>query len=253
MAFLSLAFVIAAIVAYGEIYAFRASGAYTADGRFIDWRSKRLHVRDLGRASKPPVLLIHGSSANGREFLQNLVPALDQDFRLLVPDRPGAGHSERPFNAARLSQQAAAMAQVLDDAGGAPAIVVGHSFGAPVGLRLAMDRPDLVKGLVLLAPVSHPWDGKTRLHNRLAANPIYGRLFARIVPFVGPAAATDGMQNVFGPQTPPDGYAEATGLSLLFRPATFRANAQDLASINAELAAQASRYPEIDIPTVIFS
>ena len=238
---------------YGEIYATWASRRFPADGDFIDWEGEKLHVRRLGRSSANSVMLVHGASANGREFLTNLAPALASQFNLLIPDRLGAGHSTRPSNGHELAVQAKAMAHVLERSAEAPVVLVGHSFGGAVSLRIALDYPDLVKGVVLLAPASHPWSGKTGLPNRLAANPFHGPAFSRIAPIAGPLLAANGIQNVFAPEPAPDDYQQNLGLPLLFRPRNFRANAQDMSAANAEFKRQSERYGEITKPIIIYS
>ena len=243
----------ALFAAYGEAYSAWASRRFPADGEFIDWENKKLHVRRMGTTNPKTVMLIHGASANGREFLTNLAPALSGQFNLLIPDRPGAGHSTRPANSYELGVQAEAMAHVLKHTTDQPIVLVGHSFGGAVSLRLTLDYPELVKGVILLAPASHPWPGKTGLPNRLAANPIFGPAFSRIAPLAGPMLADAGVKNVFAPETAPVDYHQDLGLPLLFRPRNFRANAQDMSAANSEFRRQSERYGEIKKPVVIYS
>jgi pimeloyl-ACP methyl ester carboxylesterase len=161
------------------------------------------------------------------------------------------GFSGRPRGAQRLGVQAAFAAGVLEQTVGAPAVIVGHSFGGAVALRLALDRPELVRALVLFAPVSRPWPGQTAWYNRLAARPLIGPVFAQAVRLVGPLRAGGALSNTFRPQPAPRTYGAELGAALLFRPHSFRANARDLAFLNAELEAQAPRYGQIRAPVRI--
>jgi pimeloyl-ACP methyl ester carboxylesterase len=121
-------------------------------------------------------------------------------------------------------------------------------------LRLALDYPELVAGLVLLAPASHPYPGGNAWHARLGATPVIGQAFAWLfVPVVGPPMGSAGVPAGFAPASPPADYAERVGLGLLFRPSQFVANAQDVTATNAEFTAQAPRYPEITAPTIILT
>ena len=147
------------------------------------------------------------------------------------------------------------MAGVLDAlAPGEKAVIVGHSFGGAVALRLALDRPDLVKGLVLLAPVTHGWGGDGQAwYNQFAAPPVIGPVFSQLVPLVGPAQVEAGIDDVFDPAPAPEGYFEKSGIGLLFRPPNFRANARDVRILSDQLTEQSARYGELDVPITVFS
>ena len=235
-------------------YTARMHKAHPASGRRVEVGGYGVHVIEAGRVG-PLVLMIHGASANAREFTWTLAPKLEQDFRVLMADRPGHGHSQRPPRAETLAVQAAQMAGVLEKlAPGEKAVVVGHSFGGAVSLRLALDRPDLVKGLVLLAPVTHDWGNYGHAwYNRFAASRVFGPAFSQVVPLVGPAQVAAGIGNVFDPAPAPEGYFEKSGIGLLFRPPAFRANARDVRALDRELAAQSQRYGELNMPITVFS
>lgn len=235
-------------------YTSRVERAYPASGDMVPVGGRDVHVLQKGETG-PVVLMIHGASANAREFDWTLAPRLEGDMRILMADRPGHGHSERFEGADALGAQAAQMAGVLDAlAPGEKAVVVGHSFGGAVALRLALDRPDLVSGLVLLAPVTHDWgSGGTAWYNRLAAPPVIGDAFSQLLPLVGPTQVRAGISSVFKPAPEPDGYYEKSAIGLLFRPENFQANARDMTGLRAELAAQSERYPQLDLPIVVFS
>ena len=108
----------------------------------------RISWRDAG--SGAPVLLLHCTNGHGGAWrdLRVHLPG-----RHIVPDLPAHGRSG-PLQPGRdfLRQSAEAMAALLERSGGA-ADIVGHSFGAVVALRLALDRPDLVRRLALYEPV----------------------------------------------------------------------------------------------------
>ena len=236
------------------LYAARVNKAHPADGQLVEVDGAKVHVLQQGEAG-PVVLMIHGASANAREFSWTLAPRLSQRHRVLMMDRPGHGHSDRPDQAETLAVQARQAAGVLSAlAPGQKAIIVGHSFGGAVALRLALDHPDLVSGLVLLAPVSHDWGGGgAAWYNKYAGHGLVGPVFTQLVPVVGPAQVKAGITNVFSPKPAPSGYFENSGIGLLFRPANFTANARDVNALRQELAAQQDRYPEIKVPTVVFS
>ena len=246
------AFLIACL--YSIVYTSRAEKAHPAAGRFVEVNGMKVHM--IGRGtSGPVVLMIHGASANASEFAWTLAPRLEETHRVFMVDRPGHGYSDRPDNGNELGVQAAQIAGALEQvAPGEKAVVVGHSFGGAVALRLALDRPDLVRGLVLLAPVTHDWGGGgVAWYNGFASGKYTGFLFSQLVPIVGPAQVRSGIVEVFSPAPVPDSYYEKSAISLLFRPQEFRANAQDVHTLRAELAAQQDRYTELTMPIVVFS
>ncbi len=233
--------------------------AHRAAGRLVPVTGGRLHVVDLGPArpsDAPPIVLLHGASGNLEDQRLTLGNALAARHRVILIDRPGHGHSDRPGGkqAASPGRQAALIAQVLARLGVSRAIVVGHSWSGARGAALARDFPERVAGLVLLAPVTHPWPGGIFWYNRLASTPGIGRLFAETCAFpLGSLLIGRGVENVFEPQLPPAEYVRRAATRLVLRPAEFIANAHDLAALKAFVTAQAPRYGEIAAPTVIIS
>ena len=113
----------------------------------IELDGRTLSTWDTGDGT--PLLLIHGVGTSG-ELWQSDLTDLAADCRVIVYDRRGYGASSpspRDWHAHR--DDAAAL---LDHLNTGPAVVVGYSGGAMVALHLALDRPDLVRALVLLDP-----------------------------------------------------------------------------------------------------
>ena len=236
-------------------YTSRVEQTYPPIGQMLTVDGQEMHIRVRpGPDTTAPVVLIHGASANLREFESNLVPGLSGKVPLLSIDRPGHGYSQRPNDGDELGVQARLIAGAMRETyGSTPVVLVGHSFGGAVSLRVALDYPEQVKGLVLLAPATHPWSGGTTWYNNLAAMPVIGAPFSWLVTQVGPSMADGGIDSVFKPNEVPENYAENLGLPLLFRPKNFRANGRDLVAATEEFTAQAKRYSTITAPVVIFS
>lgn len=251
-----------ATLALAGLGAFANSARYAAGvnkdhppaGKLVEVNGADVHVLEQGETG-PVVLMVHGASANAREFSWTLAPRLASTHRVFMVDRPGHGHSQRPRAAETLKVQAEQAAGALKAlAPGEKAIVVGHSFGGAVSLRLALDHPDLVEGLVLLAPVTHDWGGGGEAwYNQYAGHPVLGPMFTQLVPIVGPAQVKRGVTNVFSPKPAPDNYFENSGIGLLFRPSNFSANARDVNALRGELAGQQNRYSDLKVPIVVFS
>jgi pimeloyl-ACP methyl ester carboxylesterase len=101
---------------------------------------------ELGGAGDTPLVLVHGSwgSLHGWDAV---APALRRSFRVLTYDRRGHSQSERPARQGSVREDVADLAALIEHLGLAPAWVAGSSFGASITLRVAGERPDLLRGL----------------------------------------------------------------------------------------------------------
>ena len=226
-------------------------------GQFLDVEGARLHVVELGpeRGLTPPIVLLHGASSNLEAMRQPLGEMLSARHRVILIDRPGHGFSTRRHaGASSAAAQAAMIDGALDKLGIAEAIVVAHSWAGALGAALALRHRERLKGLVLLAPVTHPWNGGVSWYNTLAAAPLIGWLFTRLIALpVGLFMMSSGARAVFAPQPMPEGYVRDTAVALLMRPREFAANAHDMVALKPSVAAQAPRYGEITTPAVVIS
>jgi pimeloyl-ACP methyl ester carboxylesterase len=126
---------------------------------YVTSAAKRpVHYAQLGADSLPTVLFIHGSPGSWDAFIDYFADtALIRRALLVSVDRPGFGKSGLGQPERSLAVQAAQLAPLLHlGRSGRKPIVVGHSLGGPVAARLAMDYPDAVGALVLLAPSIDP-------------------------------------------------------------------------------------------------
>jgi pimeloyl-ACP methyl ester carboxylesterase len=258
--FAVLALVVAGLVAWTWIVAARALSRHPPNGVFVQVAGGRLHARDMGPRDAPAhrtIVMIHGASCNLMALTVPLAePLVAAGFRVIAIDRPGHGHSDRPGGRADASpaRQAALIAEAMAALGAPEAIVLAHSFAGAIGTTLAMDRPERVKGLLLIAPVTHPWPGGITWYYHPGSWPLVDLIFSNTLPVAGFAmTARAGIDGVFRPQPAPHDYIEATALRLMLRPHNFRANAQDVAGLAAHVAERAGRYGEIRQPTVVIS
>jgi pimeloyl-ACP methyl ester carboxylesterase len=253
---ISIVFAAIALFAISAIGAWVIARAYPPAGRFVEVTGGRLHVLELGAGNRPPVVLLHGASGNLNDMRLALGDRLAARHRVILIDRPGHGWSERPDSdtVASPAGQAAIIAEMLDRLGVSRAIIVGHSFAGSIVTAFALDHPDRVAGLVLLAPATHPWPGGIAWFYTLTATPVIGPLFARTVVLPVAFPLLDILTRaVFAPQPVPDRYVRRTALPLLLRPTAFMANARDVARLKDSVIAQSPRYREIAAPTVIIT
>jgi pimeloyl-ACP methyl ester carboxylesterase len=215
-----------------------------------------LNVVEMGRrdAGLPPVVLIHGASSN-LEVMRPLAERLANKHRVILIDRPGHGGSTRErLTDSTPDVQARMIVEALDKLGVGPAITVVHSLAGAIGARMALDYPAHVTGLVMLAPVTHPWRGGVGWYNRLVTKPVIGPLLAYTITLpLGLLVAQSGARGVFLPQVMADDFVDSSATRLLLRPREFLANAQDLVDLKAAVAEQAPRYGEIAMPVTIIS
>jgi 3-oxoadipate enol-lactonase len=111
--------------------------------RHCDVRGVRLRVFEAGAGAA--VALLHGLGGAASNWVA-VAPALAERCRVVVPELPGhGGSSALPAPVPTLDAYADRVAAVLDT----PSLVVGHSLGGVVALRLALRRPEIVRGVVL--------------------------------------------------------------------------------------------------------
>ena len=110
-------------------------------GRFLKINGVRLHYVERGAGD--PVVLLHGNGSMIQDFeASGLIDLLAKDNRVIVFDRPGFGHSERPRNVVWTpGAQAELIELALAQLGISDAIVLGHSWGASVAVAMALKYP----------------------------------------------------------------------------------------------------------------
>lgn len=116
-----------------------------------------------------PVVLLHGQPGSAGDF-DLVVAALDGAVWSLAIDRPGWGQTGG--KARSFAAQAELVAEELLSRKTGPAIIVGYSFGGGVALRLALEHPELVSGLLLIASIGG--EGSVTLGDAVLAAPIVG-------------------------------------------------------------------------------
>jgi pimeloyl-ACP methyl ester carboxylesterase len=127
-------------------------GYYQAKGRSVRYL-------EVGDQSKATVLFIHGAPSSlsyWKGYLSD--SSLLSRASLYAVDRPGYGYSGLGDPLPDMATQASIIKLILDSLHKAhhPIVVVGVSYGSPIASRLAMDYPELVDGLVLVAPPLGP-------------------------------------------------------------------------------------------------
>jgi pimeloyl-ACP methyl ester carboxylesterase len=219
--------------------------AVPATGRMIDVPGAVLHVRDQG--SGPAILLIHGLAGQMAHFTYGVAERLS-GYRVVTLDRPGSGYSTRAASA-DLSTQAGALAALIDKLELDRPLVVGHSLGGAVALALAVEHPERVAGLALIAPLTRM---PRKLPPAFAALAIRPRWLNTVFSWTVAIPATIAsrkivLRQVFSPEPVAADFARRGGDLLGLRPSAFQAASHDLQALPQRLPAIVARYGELRV------
>ena len=255
---LALAIVLLACWAYTTFESAAIARRFPPQGSFVDiGGGVKLHYTERLPAGpvRDTVLLLHGASGNQADLMVPLGDRLAaRGFRVLAFDRPGHGWSDRPDGEADSwpNRQADLILQGLARIGVHRAIVLGHSWAGSLAAEIALDHPDVTRGLVLLSPVLYPWPTGLAWYYGPAASRWLGPAFTHTLTLpVGRLLLPAGIAEVFTPQRPPADFAARTGVALVLRPDEFAANAEDVFHLHEYTTRLGPRIPDIDVPTAL--
>jgi pimeloyl-ACP methyl ester carboxylesterase len=114
---------------------------------------REVHYVKAGDSLKPLILFVHGSPGSLSAFIHFLADtSLRAQALLISADRPGFGYSNFGNAESSLLKQAETLKPILNEYRmNRPIILVGHSLGGPLVARMAIEYPDLVDGIILVA------------------------------------------------------------------------------------------------------
>lgn len=222
-------------------------------GRFIDVDGVRLHYVDRGNGR--PVVLFHGNGSMIQDFQSSgLIDLAAQQYRVIVFDRPGFGHSSRPRTVIWTPErQADLFFKALHALGIEGAIVLGHSWGASVAVALASRHPSLVQALVLASGYYFPTARANIPPSIVSASPGVGDLLSSSVsPIVSRLMWQPMLHKLFGPESVP---AKFVGFpkEMAVRPSQLRAGAAEAALMFTAALVGSKTYAELELPTFIMA
>ncbi len=249
---LVVALLVAGLAAYAAVTARRVERAIPPRGRFVEIDHCRINYLDVGGG--PAIVMIHGLAGQMLNFNYGLVERLADAFRVIVINRPGSGYSTRPGDEpARLRAQGDLVAKFIARLGLERPLLVGHSLGGALSLAVALDHPENVGGLALLAPLTHPM---SRPPEPFRDCEISSKLLRTLVAWTLAIPATRLKRDavlavVFDPDPVPGDFATRGGGLLSLRPKSFCATSLDLVSSNADLPLMVERYSSLRQPVSI--
>jgi len=122
-------------------------------GSLVDVNGAKIYYETFGEG--PPLLLIHGGAATIESWFCQ-IPALAENFKLIVPEARGHGRTPDGGDGIDFRTMARDFEALLDHLGVKDVDVVGWSDGGVTGLQIAMDRPDLIRKVVAFGAHSCP-------------------------------------------------------------------------------------------------
>ena len=220
-------------------------------GQFLDINGVRLHYVERGAGE--PLVLLHGNGSLIQDFESSgLIEWGAKNYRVIVFDRPGFGHSDRPRDVIWTPvAQAELINKALQRLGVSHALVLGHSWGASVAIALALKHPELVRGLVLASGYYYPTARGDVVALSSPVVPLAGDVISHTLsPIVSRVMWPLLMAKIFGPQSVPkkfDGFPK----ELAVRPSQIRASAAESALMIPDAFTFQDQYTALKMPVSI--
>ena len=221
-----------ALALYSHWAGRRAEKQAPADGAFLDVDGARLHYLDRGDG--PAIVMV--------------------PHRVILVDRPRSGYSTAaPGTEPGIADQAALIARFIERLGLEKPLLVGHSLGGAVALALALDHPETVRGLALIAPLTQARTEVPPMFRGLQARAKASRaIIANIVGVpLGQLTSPLVMKQVFAPEPVPADFGVRGGGVLALRPGNLNAASFEMSAAMKEIPALVARYGEIRMPVAI--
>ncbi|MEA2740738.1 MAG: hypothetical protein QOH05_4045 [Acetobacteraceae bacterium] len=244
----------AVLAGANALIARRTEQRHSPRGSFLMINGIRLHYTDRGQGT--PVVLIHGNAVTGDDWdTSGVADLLLRTHRVIILDRPGFGHSERPRG--RLwtaAQQADLIHDALSQLGIERPVVVGHSLGTIVALALAERHQADVAALVLLSGYYFWTLRPDVLLVTPGALPILGDILRYTVsPLLGWLQMPMLKWSMFSPAAIPERFQSEYSVAMALRPSQLRATSVDGALMIQGALALRDQYADLTLPVVIIA
>jgi pimeloyl-ACP methyl ester carboxylesterase len=220
-----------------------------AESLFVEVDGANLHLVMKGKGR--PVVLIHGNPGSCQDWSRLYAP-ISSRYRAIAFDRPGHGHSDRPnHRPITVEVQAEMLNAALTHVEVERPIVVGHSWGGSLALVYALQFPDAISGVVLLAPAAYESDDGVSFLSKLPGWPVIGDVLNFLfTPLLGPWLVRTDIAKAFAPDPVPKKYLRHV-LAEWTRPKKVKWYSVDDALLNESLPKFADLYPDIKVPVVV--
>ncbi len=243
-----LALVFSCLRIFSDFKAAEAERIYPPQGDFVQAENLRIHY--VRKGTGRPVILIHGSFGSVNDFTFSIFQKASESYDVTAFDRPGHGYSQRPSENMTIFDHARILHESVNALGIQRPVVAGHSLGGAVALAYALDYPEDVSALVMLAGYVTPYEGLPRIIHRAPAWPVIGKIYLNaLVEPIGIYLQGQIAKRVFSSGSLPLDYLE-TAAALARRPSHFRANAEDIRNLPGGLDSARARLSELKMPVM---
>ncbi len=216
-------------------------------GDFVTIGKTRVHY--VKKGTGPVVIALHGAGGNLRDFTFSLLDQLAETHTVIAFDRPGHGYTDTLHNGGETpTEQANLLRAAARKLGVNYATLLGYSYGGAVSLAWALDDPDMITGMVLVASVIHPWPGGVASFYWRGGGVILGAIYRPVAALATDRQLRKSVSSVFEPQLPPDGYLDYVGKGLAVRPHTMRANGRQVTKLKSQVELLEKRYKNLKMP-----
>ena len=217
-------------------------------GSFTPVSGGEIHYTQQG--SGPALILIHGLAGNALNF-SRLATLLSEHYTVYCIDRPGSGFSTRNnTTSASFEVQSRMILEWMSKVGIDEAYIAGHSMGGAISLRLALDAPEKIKAITLLAALTVPSkEGAGPLTSLYIPNASLRRLIANTI--ASPLRikwGTQLMDKIFYPEKVPLDFASKDGGALALHSSNFYHASCDIVASISSLYKQFKQYNMISCP-----
>ncbi len=149
--------------------------------RFTEVDGVRVHYQEAGQAGAPAMILIHGFAASNLVWSKVFLELAEAGFRVIAPDLPGYGYSDKPRHLDyTIPRQAEMVVSLMQQLGIAGAVLVGSSYGGAIAATIALDHHELVNKLILVGAVTNNRPTRYMLM-RLFSSPIIGDILSPLL------------------------------------------------------------------------
>lgn len=167
-----------------EIRAFFSQKGVPVEINYYETQGRKLRYIATGKDTTATILFIHGAPSSSTYYKDYLTDSiLLQRAHLIAVDRPGYGYSGLADPLTSVETQAKVIRPLLDSLQQVhhPVVVVGASYGTTIACRIAMDYPDVVDGLVLIAPALASGEEKTYWFSPMIESPLVHWIVPRML------------------------------------------------------------------------